>query len=457
AASWALEGAALLWVGCRQSRLLPRLAGLALQFAAATHFLRDADVLFTGLPILNSTCLGALIIAGASLFGARLLNTYRDRLTPYEGVFASVLFFWALLWWAIAGVGEIDRRIASMYKLHSFLAFFGATSLFCSEVARRLKILVARWPALWLLPLMAVFVAFEWIDHIQPFVRYGWLAWPLAWVVFYLTLRRHEDETDRNSVGILHVGGAWLAVIFLSRECAWLIDHVVAGAGSWPAIAWAIVPATGLLLMPTLKRFGWPVGKHVTAYGVVVCGGFAAYLLGWSLFTSVTRNGDPYPLPYVPVLNPLDIAQMYVLLAGIAWLRQTSAVTSTVPPKARWSAFGVITFIWLNAVLLRTIHYYAGVPYVPHLLWGSTLVQAALSIFWTTLALATTVIATKRGHRFLWLIGAALLVAVVAKLIFVDLSRVGSLERIVSFIGVGLLMLVIGYFAPIPPRQKEQT
>jgi uncharacterized membrane protein len=33
----------------------------------------------------------------------------------------------------------------------------------------------------------------------------------------------------------------------------------------------------------------------------------------------------------------------------------------------------------------------------------------------------------------------------------VDLSSVGTIERIVSFIGVGLLMLVLGYFSPLPP------
>src|SRR5258705_12704859 len=35
AATWALEGAALIWVGCRQNRLLPRLFGALLNFAAA--------------------------------------------------------------------------------------------------------------------------------------------------------------------------------------------------------------------------------------------------------------------------------------------------------------------------------------------------------------------------------------------------------------------------------------
>ena len=43
---------------------------------------------------------------------------------------------------------------------------------------------------------------------------------------------------------------------------------------------------------------------------------------------------------------------------------------------------------------------------------------------------------------------------VVAKLFLVDLSHVGGIERIVSFIAVGVLMLVIGYFSPVPPRKE---
>jgi uncharacterized membrane protein len=52
-----------------------------------------------------------------------------------------------------------------------------------------------------------------------------------------------------------------------------------------------------------------------------------------------------------------------------------------------------------------------------------------------------------------WLIGAALIALVVAKLIFVELSNRGGLARIVSFIGVGVLLLVVGYFAPLPPKR----
>ena len=81
-------------------------------------------------------------------------------------------------------------------------------------------------------------------------------------------------------------------------------------------------------------------------------------------------------------------------------------------------------------------------------------VQAALSIVWSVFALAAMVVAHRRHYRAAWVAGAALLGVVVVKLFFVDLSQVGGVERIVSFMGVGVLLLVIGYVAPVPPRRE---
>ena len=53
------------------------------------------------------------------------------------------------------------------------------------------------------------------------------------------------------------------------------------------------------------------------------------------------------------------------------------------------------------------------------------------------------------------MVGAALLAAVVVKLVFVDLSGQGTIERIVSFVGAGLLILLIGYLAPVPPSAPQ--
>jgi uncharacterized membrane protein len=53
------------------------------------------------------------------------------------------------------------------------------------------------------------------------------------------------------------------------------------------------------------------------------------------------------------------------------------------------------------------------------------------------------------------LAGAGLLGVVVVKLFLIDLAGHGSIERIVSFVAVGLLLLVIGWFSPVPPKGGE--
>ena len=64
---------------------------------------------------------------------------------------------------------------------------------------------------------------------------------------------------------------------------------------------------------------------------------------------------------------------------------------------------------------------------------------------------------TRLLRRNLWMVGATLVGIVVVKLFFVELGNSGSLERIISFIGVGVLLLFVGYFSPLPPRRVEAT
>ena len=62
----------------------------------------------------------------------------------------------------------------------------------------------------------------------------------------------------------------------------------------------------------------------------------------------------------------------------------------------------------------------------------------------------------RTARRAVWIIGAAFMALVVVKLFLVDLGNTGTLARIVSFIGTGALLLVVGYFAPAPPKAAPQ-
>jgi uncharacterized membrane protein len=122
-----------------------------------------------------------------------------------------------------------------------------------------------------------------------------------------------------------------------------------------------------------------------------------------------------------------------------------------------WAALGLLGLVTLSTMWLRVAHNYFGVPWNADALYGSFVVQTGYAILWTLLALTLMVAAHRRGLRPVWLAGAALLGLVVVKLILVDLSNQGGGERIIAFVGVGLLMLVTGYLAPLPPRTATRA
>lgn len=99
-------------------------------------------------------------------------------------------------------------------------------------------------------------------------------------------------------------------------------------------------------------------------------------------------------------------------------------------------------------------HHLGGVPFDWNALSRSVLYQAALSITWAVVGLTSMIVGMRRQQRLVWYGGAGLMGIVVLKLFLIDLGNSGTVERIISFIGVGLLLLVVGYLAPVPGHKK---
>jgi uncharacterized membrane protein len=160
------------------------------------------------------------------------------------------------------------------------------------------------------------------------------------------------------------------------------------------------------------------------------------------------------PWVYLPLINPVDLAQIATLFALHVWWRANSATDVDAQKRGAVLA-ATLGFVWLNSILLRSLHHWIDVPYELDDLFNSIVVQSALSIAWTLTALVVMVLATRKLQRLLWLAGAALLAVVVGKLFLLDLANSGTVERIVSFLGVGVLLMIIGYAAPVPPGDSE--
>src|SRR4030095_1056443 len=110
-------------------------------------------------------------------------------------------------------------------------------------------------------------------------------------------------------------------------------------------------------------------------------------LLRWMLvgafFVGIASDGDPVPLPYVPIVNPVDLTLCAIAVALIAWVRALARedihVRSLAPREGIIGVPAALVFLWVNAIVLRTIHHWFGVAWSPDALWSSTLVQAVLS------------------------------------------------------------------------------
>ena len=461
AGAWALEGAALVWIGCRQDRLPSRMFGALLLFASG--FLLADRFRFVGeFPALPWSDYGAvLLVSGASIGAAAILFAFSGSRRRAETVMANLLFCWGVLWWSLGGQAELIRFVPAEDLAAAVLAFLSLTAYGVSMLHRKVALPAAVAVALVQFPIMLAFAVAFVAAQSHPFGHGGWAAWPVAFLCFYAVLYRHEASVGNALAGALHVASAWLLIALSSWETEWTVDFLVHGSRAWPWAAWAIIPAAALAgIAAGLHRLPWPLARHREPY-VIVAAGLALGLAVWSLLAAVSMTGDVAPLAYVPLLNPLDIVQLFVLLMlwrGWRVVRNLPSVGEAgVDPRAPAFTLAALSFVWLNGSLLRTLNQWIQMPWSLSGIVQSTVTQATLSIFWASLALSAMLFATRKSDRPVWFAGAALLAAVIAKLFFIDLSSVGSIERIVSFVGVGVLMLVVGYYSPLPPRSSQTS
>lgn len=230
-----------------------------------------------------------------------------------------------------------------------------------------------------------------------------------------------------------------------------------------PGWAWYIGLWAGLgvflAVLRQVPRGGWPLAPIARWYGEFVLPAAALLAVCTVLRWNLSHDGRMAPLPYLPLLNPLDLSSGFVALALAALWRLHAAWLLTQAPLrlALQRSAAALSWLWFNLMLLRSAAVWLDLPYRFDALYGSQVVQAMLSLVWTLAAFLLMRYAGRRWSRALWMVGASALGLVVLKLFLVDLSNVGSVARVVSFMGVGGLMLLIGYLAPLPSAARADA
>ncbi len=459
AIAWAMEGAALVWIGVRQTTTLAKLTGTALAFAGGAEFVSYGWVDNLGIPVLNGNFMGGALIALSSLYSSRMLHT-DQRGRDWQKLAAIGLMAWGLVWWFGSGSAEILDRVRGARQLHALLLFGSLSLAAIAYAGKRFSWIVYSRVSLALLPALFVGALGYLLEHDHFFKGLGVLGWLVAmaahvWVLYCCQGEKSRAETIAHGWGVLFFVG----VIVL--EVAWQLERFIAN-DVWSASAALLVIALAAfaLLYEWQNRQDnrrWPFSSHSDAYfvtGLLLAASFTALIIA----ACINDPGDPAPLPYIPLLNPFDI--LSVIAVVLTWyglkLEQSSETWrfgggSRIPQLA----LGATALLLSTIAVVRIVHHTTGIAWYPKALMNSVGVQSTLSIYWAILGLGGMVLGAKRVNRSVWMVGAGLMAIVVLKLFVIDLGNTGTVARIVTFLGVGVMLLIVGYFSPVPPKQPD--
>ena len=575
AIAWALEGAALVWIGVRQKTTLAKMTGTALAFGSGVEFLSYGWVHDLGVPVFNGNYAGGVLIALSALYSSHmLLKDERGR--EWQKLASIGLLVWGLCWWFGSGYFEISDRASHDSELMIAISWFGASFMAMRFAANRLQ-----WDTLWqitlgFLPFMggAALIANGWTDNLGiPVLNGNFLGGAMiAWMALYSSRKLRTDERADDSLKTVSIAAlAWGLLFWFGVGSAEIFDRVGAtnqlhalllfGSSSLAAIAyagkrfeWVAYQRVSLALLPALfigalaymveyehffkglGTLGWlvAIAAHLWilyaagsersksidfahGWGAIIFVGLIAFEVSWQLdrivtndvwsgtaglltvaagaFALLTRGGDqrwPFkeyfeayfvsslllvlgyltlvvgvtitspgdasPLPYIPVLNPLDV--LSIVAVAVMWyglkLEQKSERWGLAKDSRMPQLFlGGLVLLLSTMSVVRIVHHVTGVVWNSSALFDSVGVQSSLSIYWAILGLAGMILGTRKAERFIWMVGAAMMVVVVLKLFVIDLGNSGTVARIVSFLGVGLMLLVVGYFSPVPPKLEK--
>lgn len=448
-ALWALEAMGGVWLASRQQRAWGCYLSLLILLGAGALWLLDippAGARF----LLNSAYLQMATIGLAGLGIAFVLDKHPGWLNAFLPNLAAG---WASVWWLAGGAWQINYH----YFGTSELPVFGLYVL-CTSAALLALYYVTTWKRGGSLSSFGMLLAgvLGLIASTRtggPLTGVGTIVWPLTVVYFYAATYLLSDEPSmapvcRASYGlatalVVAIGGAEFYILF--------VDH-------FPTIAGRVI---GISAVPLLVFWFVQHGRlwrqsfddlHRNTISVIL----AAFLMlcfyvGLTIAPGIESSAGKL------WAWPLNLTQ-FALLVSIAlwWKAQHPTHLANARRSEGWLFIGASAFLLANAVLLRFIHIVLDIPYNAGNLWGNGTVQTTLSIFWTLCGMAGVMWSSRNQHYLLWNVGIGLLGIVVLKLFLVDLAQSGTIERIVSFIAVGLLLMAVGWKSPRPDKTGAQ-
>ena len=466
--TWSVQGAALVWLGLEQQNRLNRLFGYGLLTISLMWLLVDGYFIpLQAMYLLHGKGVAALVMVTALLLAAYQLQqklSHCDSLLPEEKLAQYFLFSAALLLWLLIQLREIVFWLTPDFYAQAWVALLTVTAALLYAGFRRFDWPLLRYPLLALVPLLSLLALATMVEEQRWLVNWASAIWFVALPGCYYLLYQFREVLPQRWAAIFHSLLLTQLLLFSGLELLHQVNNRFAfiDDSGWPELA-LLLPVLSccgwLLWQPDSSR--WPLDKQLAMLRQRLLPSYLALLSLFVCLCLLTADGGM--VPYFPLLNALDGLGVVVLVLLLLWWRSgfwrahgawpDTQLTGDLLPI--WSGLFAATLV--NTVLARYMTHYQALPFELDVLWQSAMFQTLLALVWTLIGLTLTLLASKKALRLLWFVGAAILALVVFKLFLVDLSGHETIARIVSFIAVGLLLMAVGYFSPLPPQESQQS
>jgi uncharacterized membrane protein len=434
---WAVEAVGTVWISLKQDRLFTRVIALVVMLFSLLVTIeniasQESTILF------SVAFLSALFVFLLLFTLLWLYHYYQEQLREFEVAMVPFMLGFGLFIYQFIGfmqfdIYDVDRRI------DYFLIYTSVVSLILMWVAK-----ASHWSRLkgYLSSFFIVgtlFIVFsQRLGEPSPFYDMGIVAFPLFFTVYHLLAYYLEEEWE--NADIWQILWAILLVITLSFEFYYQAQAL---SRLYQDIAWGIAAlgAFGVVYLGS-KTLKYPFQKHLEAYNFYFLGVMSIYITLWSmiLFTHVTSS-------YLPLVNLLDALAIAVVFSLYYYIH-----SSLDQKELPFILLGLYGLVFISVILARSMHALGGVEYSEAILHNMSY-QMGLSIVWSVVAFILMILSQKLQSRGVWIASMSLIGITVCKLLFIDMSNSATIERIISFIGAGLLILIIGYFFKIPSKE----
>jgi len=443
AALWSMEGCVAVWIALRQKRVYSRyLAEILLLVSAFIYPYSVQRYGFTSFEYL-----GYIIVIVSVFMASYFLNKNKKQLSDLD-MHIDIVFLGisTVLWFFSTPIELIKFNISYSNSLLFSLFIVGCMFYLAVKYLNyNLLIKVLQF----YLPIGVVLFYMNIFQTFHPFEGFGFIIIGSFFMFNYFLLYQYDKTWEY--VKQMHILSIWFVATVLIFEVMHFA-RVLHVSNSMLIISMAIVPLVFSVVLLTFKQYGIWLEKYREDYWFTATGGFVFTLILWEL-KAFSMPPDFDIFIYIPLLNPIDIMQSLVLFIFSLWIYRNKNILLYNNKIFLYNLLALMSVIFFTVVFARSIYVYRSVSYDIASLWSDIYFQTGLSILWSIIAIIAMFISKKYDNRPAWLAGFGLLVVVVLKLFFVELASSGTIERIVSFIIVGSLLLLIGYFVPLPPSK----